>query len=106
MSSLFITGIEIAAYKKLFITEVRLHGKQHCKMYIEHKGVNRRAGQTGDIPFSGATCGEIEKNCSSKKLQLDRFLRTRVIAERKANEDEMSIERDGLFDVACFTERK
>ena len=55
MSSLFLTGIEIAVIKKLFITEVRLHGKQHCKCIWLHKGVNIRAGQTGIFP-SGATC--------------------------------------------------
>ena len=44
--SYFLTGIEIAVIKKLFITEVRLYGKQHCKCIWLHKGVNRRAAQS------------------------------------------------------------
>lgn len=55
MSSLFLTGIEIAVIKNYFITEVRLHGKQQCKCIRLHKGVNRGTGQTGIFP-SGATC--------------------------------------------------
>ena len=48
--SYFLTGIEIAVIKNYFITEVRLHGKQHCKCIWLHKGVNRGTVSRNGLP--------------------------------------------------------
>lgn len=42
---------------------------------------------------------EIEKYCSSKSYNLIEIFKDEGISGAKANEDEMSIERDGLLDM-------
>ena len=42
---------------------------------------------------------EIEKYCSSKSYNLREIFKDEGISGAKANEDEMSIERDGLLDM-------
>lgn len=44
-------------------------------------------------------CAEIEKYCSSKSYNLMEIFKDEGISGAKANEDEMSIERDGLLDM-------
>lgn len=49
---------------------------------------------------------EIEKYCSSKSYNLVEIFKDEGISGAKANEDEMSIERDGLLDMlASLKER-
>ena len=50
---------------------------------------------------------EIEKYCSSKSYNLIEIFKDEGISGAKANEDEMSIERDGLLDMlAALKENK
>ena len=50
---------------------------------------------------------EIEKYCSSKSYNLIEIFKDEGISGAKANEDEMSIERDGLLDMlATLKENK
>lgn len=50
---------------------------------------------------------EIEKYCSSKSYNLIEIFKDEGISGAKANEDEMSIERDGLLDMlASLKENK
>ena len=50
---------------------------------------------------------EIEKYCSSKSYNLVAIFKDEGISGAKANEDEMSIERDGLLDMlASLKENK
>ena len=103
--SFTLTGIEIAVIKKLFITEVRLHGKQHCKCIWLHKGSTE--GQVKQGYSLAEQRAEIEKYCSSKSYNLIEIFKDEGISGAKANEDEMSIERDGLLDMlASLKENK
>lgn len=49
---------------------------------------------------------EIEKYCSSKSYNLIEIFKDEGISRAKANEDEMSIERDGLLDMLASLKEK
>ncbi|MDO4464919.1 MAG: recombinase family protein [Bacillota bacterium] len=47
---------------------------------------------------------EIEKYCSSKSYKLLKIFKDEGISGAKANEDEMSVERDGLIDMLALVD--